>query len=242
MTQARLIEDLLDVSRITAGKLAIDMQVVDPATVAEAALDAVRTEAEAKEVRLEQAFELGGGQVPGDPARLQQIVWNLLSNAIKFSARGGRVVLRLARAGEQAILSVQDEGEGIAPDFLPTPAAAPAIALGTGFPTPPQPVTAGLPLAPSSPGFGETPLAHLSPPPPLSGAGAGTGQAHNGIHLAPRPVGETLETVEHDYILAVLQQTNWIINGPRGAAQILGLHPNTLRNRMKKLGIARSDA
>jgi transcriptional regulator with GAF, ATPase, and Fis domain len=59
---------------------------------------------------------------------------------------------------------------------------------------------------------------------------------------APRPVGETLETVERDYILAVLQQTNWIINGPRGAAQILGLHPNTLRNRMKKLGITRSDA
>ena len=119
MTQARLIDDLLDVSRITAGKLAIDMRVVDPATVAETALDAVRTEAEAKEVRLEQAFELGGGQVRGDPARLQQIVWNLLSNAIKFSARGGRVVLRLARAEEQAILSVQDEGEGIAPDFLP---------------------------------------------------------------------------------------------------------------------------
>jgi transcriptional regulator with GAF, ATPase, and Fis domain len=57
-----------------------------------------------------------------------------------------------------------------------------------------------------------------------------------------RPVAQTLETVERDYILAVLQQTNWIINGPRGAAQILGLHPNTLRNRMKKLGITRSDA
>jgi transcriptional regulator with GAF, ATPase, and Fis domain len=53
-------------------------------------------------------------------------------------------------------------------------------------------------------------------------------------------MGETLETVERDYILAVLQQTNWVINGPRGAAQILGLHPNTLRNRMKKLGVARS--
>jgi transcriptional regulator with GAF, ATPase, and Fis domain len=63
---------------------------------------------------------------------------------------------------------------------------------------------------------------------------------HNGSHHDPRPVGETLETVERDYILAVLQQTNWVINGPRGAAQILGLHPNTLRNRMKKLGVARS--
>jgi transcriptional regulator with GAF, ATPase, and Fis domain len=59
---------------------------------------------------------------------------------------------------------------------------------------------------------------------------------------APRPVGETLGTVEHDSILAVLQQTNWVINDPRGAAHILGLHPNTLRNRMKKLDITRSDA
>jgi transcriptional regulator with GAF, ATPase, and Fis domain len=65
-------------------------------------------------------------------------------------------------------------------------------------------------------------------------------EVQNGSHHAPRPVGKTLETVERDYILAVLQQTNWVINGPRGAAQILGLHPNTLRNRMKKLGVARS--
>ncbi len=64
-------------------------------------------------------------------------------------------------------------------------------------------------------------------------------EVRNGNHHGPRPVGETLETVERDYILAVLQQTNWVINGPRGAAQILGLHPNTLRNRMKKLGVAR---
>jgi len=119
MTQAQLVEDLLDVSRITAGKLVLDARPIDLAAVAEAALDAVRADAEAKEVRIEQVFELGGGRVQGDPARLQQVMWNLLSNAVKFSSRGGRVVLRLACGDGQAIISVRDEGEGIAPEFLP---------------------------------------------------------------------------------------------------------------------------
>jgi len=119
MTQAQLVEDLLDVSRITAGKLVLDARPIDLAAVAEAALDAVRADAEAKEVRIEQVFELGAGRVQGDPARLQQVMWNLLSNAVKFSSRGGRVVLRLACGDGQAIISVRDEGEGIAPEFLP---------------------------------------------------------------------------------------------------------------------------
>ncbi len=119
ITQGQLVEDLLDVSRITAGKLVLDARPIDLAAVAEAAVDAVRTDAEAKQVRLEQVFELGEGRVQGDPARLQQVVWNLLANAVKFSPRGGRVLLRLARADGQAIISVRDEGEGIAPEFLP---------------------------------------------------------------------------------------------------------------------------
>ena len=119
ITQGQLVEDLLDVSRITAGKLVLDARPIDLAAVAEAALDAVRADAEAKEVRIEQVFELGGGRVQGDPARLQQVMWNLLSNAVKFSSRGGRVVLRLACGDGQAIISVRDEGEGIAPEFLP---------------------------------------------------------------------------------------------------------------------------
>jgi signal transduction histidine kinase len=119
ITQGQLVEDLLDVSRITAGKLVLDARPIDLAVVAEAAVDAVRTDAEAKQVRLEQVFELGEGRVQGDPARLQQVVWNLLANAVKFSPRGGRVLLRLARADGQAIISVRDEGEGIAPEFLP---------------------------------------------------------------------------------------------------------------------------
>ena len=106
-------------SRITAGKLVLDARPIDLAAVAEAAVDAVRTDAEAKQVRLEQVFELGEGRIQGDPARLQQVVWNLLANAVKFSPRGGRVLLRLARADGQAIISVRDEGEGIAAEFLP---------------------------------------------------------------------------------------------------------------------------
>ena len=117
--QAKLVEDLLDVSRIVTGKLVLELRPVDLAEVAEAALDAVRTEAEAREVELEPVFELSGGHVEGDPARLQQVLWNLLSNAVKFSRPRGRVVLRVARAGSEAVVSVRDEGEGIEAEFLP---------------------------------------------------------------------------------------------------------------------------
>src|SRR5207244_158253 len=119
VTQAKLIEDLLDVSRIVTGKLVLDVGPVDLTDVAEAALDAVRAAAEAKQIRLEQVFELTGKQVEGDPARLQQVVWNLLSNAVKFSVAGGRIVLRVSRAGAEAVVSVRDEGEGIETEFLP---------------------------------------------------------------------------------------------------------------------------
>jgi len=117
--QEQLVEDLLDVSRIAAGKLVLDLRPVNPKALVEAALDAIRGAAEAKQVRLEAQFEFSEGQVRGDPVRLQQIVWNLLSNAVKFSAQGGRVVVRLAGVDEQVVIAVQDEGEGIAPEFLP---------------------------------------------------------------------------------------------------------------------------
>src|SRR5919197_1208001 len=82
-------------------------------------LDGERTEAEAKEFRLERDFGLGGARVQGDPARLHQIILTLLSNAVKFSPRGGRVLLGLADDEEHAVISVRDEGEGIEPEFLP---------------------------------------------------------------------------------------------------------------------------
>jgi len=117
--QTKLVEDLLDVSRIAAGKLVLDPRPVNPTPVVEGALDAVRGTADAKQIRLEAELELAEGQVRGDPARLQQVVWNLLSNAVKFSTQGGRVVVRLAEVDGQIVITVRDEGEGIAPEVLP---------------------------------------------------------------------------------------------------------------------------
>ncbi|HEU4412923.1 MAG TPA: ATP-binding protein [Polyangiaceae bacterium] len=116
---ARLIEDLLDVSRVVAGKLELDAVPVDLAAIVEAAVDTVRHAAEAKGVGL--GVDLGPGAAPavGDPQRLQQVVWNLLSNAIKFTPRGGRVQVRLAREGARWALRVEDTGRGIDAAFLP---------------------------------------------------------------------------------------------------------------------------
>lgn len=115
---ARFTEELLDVSRIVSGKLALDVQSVDLAAVADAALDTVRAAADAKGIRVETLID-ASDQVAGDPSRLQQVISNLLMNAIKFSDRGGRVLLRLMTEGSHAVISVRDAGEGIAADFLP---------------------------------------------------------------------------------------------------------------------------
>jgi signal transduction histidine kinase len=117
--QARLIEDLLDISRMVTGKLTLDVQPVDLAAIIEAALDSVRPAAEAKGLRLESRLDVSVGRVTGDPARLQQVVWNLLVNATKFTATGGRVEIRLQALGSDAQVTVSDTGQGIAPDFLP---------------------------------------------------------------------------------------------------------------------------
>ncbi|HEX7316974.1 MAG TPA: PAS domain S-box protein [Pyrinomonadaceae bacterium] len=116
--QAQLIDDLLDVSRIVAGKLRIDVRSVDPNAFIEAAVEAVRPAAEAKGVRLQKVLDTGVS-VTGDPVRLQQVVWNLLANAIKFTPRGGRVQVRLERVNSHVEIAVNDTGAGIAPDFLP---------------------------------------------------------------------------------------------------------------------------
>jgi signal transduction histidine kinase/CheY-like chemotaxis protein len=117
--QARLIEDLLDVSRMVTGKIALDIHPVDLAPIIEAALDIVRPAAEARGLRLESRLDTSGGRVAGDPARLQQVVWNLLVNAVKFTPTGGRVEVRLEIVGSDARITVSDTGQGIAPDFLP---------------------------------------------------------------------------------------------------------------------------
>jgi len=117
--QAQLIDDLLDVSRIITGKLRMDVQPADPNTFIDAAIEAVRPAADAKGVRLQKIFDTGAVAVPGDPVRLQQVVWNLLSNAIKFTPRGGRVQIRSQRVNSHLEIVVTDTGQGISPDFLP---------------------------------------------------------------------------------------------------------------------------
>jgi signal transduction histidine kinase len=117
--QAQLIEDLLDVSRIVAGKLRLELRRVDLAGVVEAALDAGRAAADARSIQLDATIEPVTGAVLGDPDRLQQVVSNLLSNAIKFTCGGGRVAVRLAREGATATLTVEDTGAGISAELLP---------------------------------------------------------------------------------------------------------------------------
>ena len=118
-TQAQLIEDLLDVSRIISGKLRLEVKPVDLAAVVNAALDALRPAAAAREIRLEPMIDPNAGPIHGDAERLQQVVWNLLSNAIKFTPRGGRVQVRVAGVNAHAEIVVSDSGKGIEPQFLP---------------------------------------------------------------------------------------------------------------------------
>jgi PAS domain S-box-containing protein len=117
--QTQLIEDILDVSRIVAGKLRLSLRATDLAPIVEAALDAVRPAAEAKEIRVEAVLDRSVGLVAADADRLQQVIWNLLSNAIKFTSRGGRVQVRLERVGSHLEVAVADTGIGIKPQFLP---------------------------------------------------------------------------------------------------------------------------
>ncbi|MBD1858671.1 MULTISPECIES: PAS domain-containing protein [Leptolyngbya] len=116
--QTQLIDDLLDVAKILRGKLSMNVAPVDLIFVIEAAIDTVRTAAVAKEITLHAVLPQIG-QVSGDAARLQQIVWNLLSNAIKFTPTSGRVDIRLERIDHQAQITVSDTGKGINPAFLP---------------------------------------------------------------------------------------------------------------------------
>ena len=118
--QGRMIEDLLDVSRIVSGKIRLDLQPLALSDVASAAVDTVRPTAETKGVRLVALLDpLAGLSVTGDPSRLQQVFWNLLNNAVKFTPKGGRVQAVLERAGSHVEFSVSDTGTGIKPEFLP---------------------------------------------------------------------------------------------------------------------------
>ena len=117
--QAQLINDLLDVSRIIAGKLEMERFAIDLVLVVQEAVEAIRGDIEGKSLALGVSLDPATGEVLGDPMRLQQVVANLLSNAVKFTPRGGRIDVRLVREGVHARLSVADSGEGIDPAVLP---------------------------------------------------------------------------------------------------------------------------
>ncbi|BCS34236.1 two-component hybrid sensor and regulator [Luteitalea sp. TBR-22] len=119
LAQARLIEDLLDMSRIVTGTIRLDVQPVDMRRVIANAVETARPAAEAKGIGIAIMLDEGATAVRGDATRLPQVVWNLLSNAVKFTPRGGEVHVRLEAAGPDVRLTITDTGEGIAGDFLP---------------------------------------------------------------------------------------------------------------------------
>ena len=115
----RLVEDLLDLSRVVTGRMRLDVRPVDFITVVEAAMETVRPAANAKGIALGTTTHGAIGVIHGAPDRLQQVVWNLLMNAVKFTPRGGRVDVSLRRVRSMLEMEVSDTGEGIAPELLP---------------------------------------------------------------------------------------------------------------------------
>ncbi|HSD47339.1 MAG TPA: ATP-binding protein [Pyrinomonadaceae bacterium] len=118
-SQAQLVADLLDVSRIISGKLRLDVRTVDLIFIINAALDSIRPAAEAKSIRLQAMLDPAAGPISGDADRLQQIVWNLLTNAVKFTPKGGRIQVKLQRVDSHVEIVVSDSGVGISKEFLP---------------------------------------------------------------------------------------------------------------------------
>jgi signal transduction histidine kinase/ActR/RegA family two-component response regulator len=118
-SESQMINDLLDVSRIEAGKMRFDVRTVDPSSVIEAAAEIVRPSADAKSIRVDLILDPKAGPVAGDPERLQQVFWNLLSNAVKFTPKEGRVEVKLERINSHIELTVSDNGRGIDSKVLP---------------------------------------------------------------------------------------------------------------------------
>jgi len=118
--QAKIIDDLLDMSRIISGKVRLEVKCLDLPAVVEAAVATARPAADAKGVHLESKIEVRRDlPISGDSNRLQQVLWNLLSNAVRFTPRGGCVKVRIEQVDSHIQISVTDTGEGIKPEFLP---------------------------------------------------------------------------------------------------------------------------
>ncbi|HEY6230269.1 MAG TPA: ATP-binding protein [Pyrinomonadaceae bacterium] len=118
-SQAQLIEDLLDISRITSGKLRLDVKPVRLISIITAAIDSIQPAADAKGVKMEMVLDPAADHVEGDASRLQQVVWNCLANAVKFTPAGGLVRVQLDGDDGLARILISDTGVGISPDFLP---------------------------------------------------------------------------------------------------------------------------
>ena len=119
LAQSQLVSDLLDLSRLQMGKLAINQQPVSLLTIITDAIETVKTETEAKNISLKLVASQDPFMVDGDPVRLGQIAWNLLNNAVKFTPAGGEITISLMAEGSGAQFTVEDTGQGIAPEFLP---------------------------------------------------------------------------------------------------------------------------
>jgi PAS domain S-box-containing protein len=117
--QSRLIDDMLDVSRLLTGKLELNGELVDVAATLLLAIRAITPAAENKNIGVKKTFGRDVPRVEGDPTRLQQIFWNILSNAVKFTPEGGRIDVRLSSTDSEVIVEVSDTGKGIGRDFLP---------------------------------------------------------------------------------------------------------------------------
>lgn len=117
--QARLIEDLLDMSRIVAGKVSLELQTVVPANIVEQVIASVLPLIQAKHIKIERSLSAAMLPIMADPQRLSQVLWNLLTNAVKFTEEGGRIAIDASADGDEMVLRVTDSGVGIAPSFLP---------------------------------------------------------------------------------------------------------------------------
>lgn len=118
-SQAKLVDDLLDVARIISGKLQMNVRAVDLPSVIEAAMESIRPAADAKKISLKSSLHPADQPLFGDPDRLQQVMWNLLSNAVKFTPPGGRVDISVEHSPSEATIRVSDTGRGISAEFLP---------------------------------------------------------------------------------------------------------------------------
>jgi signal transduction histidine kinase/ActR/RegA family two-component response regulator len=117
--QAKLIEDLLDMNGIVSGKIRLDVQPIELASIVEAALDSIRPSAEAKTIIVRKTIDPNAAPVFGDRNRIQQVVWNLLTNAVKFTPKGGKIDVLVERVNSHVEITVHDTGMGISSEFLP---------------------------------------------------------------------------------------------------------------------------